>query len=250
MLLPLLLLLFFSSPLLQEAISKEVPPLTGPIIDQANILHGPLKLRLAASLQELRRHKRVQLQVLIVDSLEDEYIESYSIKVVDQWRLGQKKDSKGVLFLIAMKERKMRIEVGQGLEGDLTDAMSGRIIAMVRPYFKKKDYATGLVLGLSALATAVGGELQSVPLSGRERRRSYRQSNPSHAFSLILFLIVTLTLFGRGRRGGGPGVGAWFLLGALSGGMGRGGGLSRGGGISGWSGGGGGFSGGGASGSW
>lgn len=245
-------ILFLSSWPLHQVFPKEVPPLTGPVVDQANILDKSLKLRLAASLQKLRRNNKVQLQLFIVDSLEDEYVESYSIKVVEKWQLGGKKDSKGVLFLIAMKERKMRIEVGRGLEGDITDAMAGRIIAMVRPYFKKQDYSTGLFLGLSALATAVGGELQSVPLSNRKHRRPYRQGHAGHGLSLIFFLIFALGLFGRGRRGSGPGAGAWFLIGALSGGLGgRRGGLGGGGGSGGlWSGGGGGFSGGGASGNW
>ena len=245
----LLACLLFLSPLH----SKEIPPLTGPVIDQAGVLSDAVKVSLAASLQELKRKQRVQLQLFIVDSLENEYIENYTIKVVDKWKLGTRKDSQGILFLIAIKERKMRIEVGRGLEGVLTDAMSGRILAMVKPYFKNKDYSTGIVLGLSAIATSVGGELQSVPLSNRERRRSYRRSNASHGLGFFLFLIFLLSLFGRGRRGG-RGMGAWFLLGMLSGGMGRSSGLGGGGlgGFSGggWGGGGGGFAGGGASGSW
>ena len=242
----LLACLFFFSPLQ----GKEIPPLTGPVIDQAGILSEAVKVRLAASLQELKRKQQVQLQLLIIDSLENEYIENYTIKVVDKWQLGTKKDSQGILFLVAIKERKMRIEVGRGLEGVLTDAMSGRILAMMKPYFRQKDYSTGIVLGLSAIATSVGGELQSIPLSNRERRRSYRRSGASHGMGFFILLIFLLSLFGRGRRGG-SGAGAWFLLGMLGGGMGRGGGL--GGGFSGgggWGGGGGGFSGGGASGGW
>ena len=243
----LFLSLLFFSPLQ----SKEIPPLTGPVIDQAGVLSEAVKVRLAASLQELKRKQRVQLQLFIVDTLENEYIENYSIKVVDKWKLGTKKDSRGILFLIAVKERKMRIEVGRGLEGMLTDAMSGRILTMVKPYFKNKDYSTGIVLGLSAIATSVGGELQSVPLSNRERRRSYRRSNSGHGLGFIFFLIFLLSMMGRGRRGG-SGMGAWFLLGMLSGGMGRSSGFGGGGfgGGGGWSGGGGGFAGGGASGSW
>ena len=240
--LPLAFLFFTPS------VGKEIPRLTGPVIDQSGVLEKSLKIRLAASLQEFKRTNDVQIQLLIVDSLEDEYIENYSIKVVDKWKLGTKKKDKGILFLIAIKERKMRIEVGRGLEGSITDAMSGRILSMVKPYFKNKDYGTGIVLGLSAIASASGGELQSVSLSNRERRRSYRRSEGGHGLLFFILLFFLISLFGRGRRGG-AGMGAWFLLGMLGGSMGRGRGFGGMGG-GGWSGGGGGFSGGGASGSW
>ena len=224
--------------------AREIPVLTGPVVDEANLLNSDVKQRLSSSLVNLKRETGHQLQLLIVSSLIDETIEGFSIKVVDRWKLGDAKKENGVLFLIAYKERRMRIEVGRGLEGNLPDALVGRIIDLVTPYFKRGDYNTGCVVGLSAVAASIGGDLKEVSF-----KKGVRSRSPGKGAGFILTLLIFLFLIGVGRRGA---VG-WFLLGSLTGSASRGGifsgrGSSWGGGS--WSGGGGGFSGGGASGGW
>ncbi|MEL0083340.1 MAG: TPM domain-containing protein, partial [Gammaproteobacteria bacterium] len=157
--------------------------------------------RLAASLIQFQQQHGPQLQVLVIPQLDDETIESYSIKVVEKWQLGSEEKDDGVLLLVAKDDRKMRIEVGQGLEGDLTDVLAGRIIrAGIAPFFKQGQFGEGIVMGLRMIAESVGGTLDNVPVS---RTRNTRQSSGS-GLGFILFLIFFLiapALSGR-RRGG------------------------------------------------
>ena len=127
-----LLGLLWASPIF----SLDVPKLTGPVVDLAGVLSRSEQAEISASLLQFQRQYGPQLQVLVVPKLEDETIESYSIKVVDAWKLGTKGKDNGVLLLIATDDRKVRIEVGRGLEGDLPDALAGRIIrAGILPFF-------------------------------------------------------------------------------------------------------------------
>src|SRR4051812_34241494 len=104
-----------------KVMALEVPTLTGPIVDNAQVLGPEARVAMEEALLNLNQNEGVQFQVLIIKALEDESIEGYSIKVVDQWKIGKKGDDRGALFLIAIDDHKMRIEVGRGLEGTLTD---------------------------------------------------------------------------------------------------------------------------------
>jgi uncharacterized protein len=223
--------------------SKEVPRRALPVIDGAGVLSTRVVQGLSQSLYQLEKQTGNEISVLVVKSLENETIEGYALKVVDKWKLGKKGKDNGVLFLVSIKDKKMRIEVGQGLEGNLTDATSGRIIQSVRPYFKKGDYKSGIILGLSQIAKKTGGKLTGAP---RVRNRRSRRGSSSLFY---LFFILIALFSGRGRRGGrGGGLMTGMLLGSM-----MGGGRSSGGGFGGAGGGfggGGGFSGGGASGGW
>jgi uncharacterized protein len=229
---------------LANAEGLKIPPLSGPVVDKANLISPRIRAQIESSLRTVKRNLKVQLQVLIIDTLDGEPIENYSIRTVEKWKLGTSKEDKGLLFLIAVKDRKMRIEVGQGLEGEITDIFAARIIQHVRPYFKKGDYNSGIVVALSAITQQLGGKFEIAPNVSRVHNRSKRIKNGSGLVHLLVMLFI-LVVFGRGR-GGGTG---WFLLGMLSGSSrgGFGGGGSSGGS---WGGGGGGFSGGGSSGSW
>lgn len=221
--------------------AREVPPLKGPIVDEVGLIPWSLKKKLELGLADFKKQTGNQVQVLIIEGLEDETIEGFSIKVTDKWKLGSSSADNGVLFLLAMKERQMRIEVGQGLEGVLTDAKSGRIIDATVPFFRQGKYADGIVVALNSITHTLGGELKNVPVYPTKRRRD------KTGLGFFVFLIVLMMLFGRGRRSSL----AWFLLGNIAGRGGRSyGGFSGGGLGGGWSGGGGGFSGGGASGRW
>ena len=242
----LLLLSLLGSLWATPVFSLDVPKLTGPVVDLAGVLSRSDQAEISASLLQFKRKHGPQLQVLVVPKLEDETIESYSIKVVDKWKLGAKDKDNGVLLLVATQDHKVRIEVGRGLEGDLPDALAGRIIRTgIIPFFKQGQTGAGIVVGLGMIAESVGGKLENIPVP-RMRRAKRGGGNLSFLVFLGLLLIGPI-LFGRGRRRGG--VGTALLGGVLLGGL-MGGGRGGGGFGGGFGGGGGGFSGGGASGGW
>lgn len=233
--LPFLFLLWF----LQTAWAKEVPPLTGPVIDEAGVLSPTSKKAFETILRGFKKQNGAQVQLYIIQSLEDESLEGYSIKVVDKWKLGDEKKDDGLLFLISMKDKKMRIEVGQGLEGILTDLKAGRIIDHLRAHFKRGEFEKGVYVGLNLITKVLGGDIQNIPKARRHYRRRNKSSVGDFSPLLIIGLFLLLSFF---RRSSGL-----FLLGSTSSFGPSGGGSS---GFGSWGGGGGGFSGGGASGGW
>lgn len=216
----------------------EVPRLTGPVIDQAKILTSNNKSKIETALRNLNRSENIQIQVLILNSLEGDSLEEFSIRAVEKWKLGGEKSDRGALLLVAINDRKMRIEVGDGLEGQLTDLTAGRIIDSMKPFFKNSDFDTGIYVGVASIAQAAGVDLGDVKLARSTRGR---RKNKTSALINLIFLILFIILTVFRRRSG-------ILF------MGGGGGFSSGGGSfgggGGWSGGGGSFSGGGSSGSW
>jgi len=226
-----------------SSVAMDVPALSGPVVDQVGLLSPGAQGAIANALMDLNQREGIQFQVLIVDKLVDETIEGYSIKVVDEWKLGKKGDDRAALFLISVNDRKMRIEVGRGLEGDLTDLTSRRIIEEVKPHFKDQDYDNGVALGLALMGRAVGAELKFDNAAGRVKPRHERRPSSMLILFILFGFIGFMQFFFPKRRSGythGGGFGGW-------GGGGFGGG-SGGGGS--WGGGGGGFSGGGSSGNW
>jgi len=246
----LLLLSLLGALLANPVYALDVPEHSSPVVDLAGVLSRSDQAKIAASLLQFQQTYGPQLQVLVIPSLEDETIEGYSIKVVDKWKLGAKGKDNGVLLLVATESRKVRIEVGRGLEGDLPDITAGRIIRSgIIPFFKQGQTGAGILVGLGMIAESVGGKLENVPAP---RLRKEKRSTGSLGYLLFIGLFLIGPLFGRRRRGGvGSAVLSALLMGAaMSGGRhgGGGGGGFGGGGFGG--GGGGGFSGGGASGSW
>lgn len=225
--------------LASSAPALEVPPLEARVNDRAGALTAVQKSELEARLAGYERKTGHQFAILIVPSLEGDPIEDFSLRVVEAWQLGRKGQDDGVLLLVALEDRKIRIEVGYGLEGDLPDVTAGRIVReLMAPAFQRGDIALGISRAVSAIAAATGGEGQ--PLPPQRRSRGER-----HGVSPYLLLMIVAFLF----LGGGRGMGG-FMLGSVLGGMGRGfgGGGRRDSG--GFRGGGGGFGGGGASGGW
>lgn len=227
------------------AVAFEVPELKTRVTDLSGTLTSNEKTSLEARLQELETTDSTQIAVLIIPSLEGESLESYSIRVVEAWKLGQKGKDNGALLLIALNDRKVRIEAGYGLEQVLTDLKSGRIIRNeITPRFKAGDYYGGIDAGITAIIQTVHGTYKGNPESEKGR------SGSGNAFLPLIFIFIPLLWIlskisqksGRGSGGfGGPFIG------------GGGGGFSSGGfggGGGGFSGGGGGFGGGGSSGSW
>jgi len=274
-----MLALFAAGP----ALAVDFPPLSGRVVDQADLLSPQQEAELTAKLEALERASSRQLVVATIPSLQDLPIEDYGSQLGRHWRIGQGGANNGVVLIVAPNERKMRIEVGYGLEGIMTDALSSRIIReTVTPRFREGDYPGGINAGVDAIieqlqAPPEAAEQRALEAARAEGAGSRARSGGRSFFPIIIWgvvlVFVVLPIFGagfagrryrgRGRRGvsiWGPGRGrgdsglGWMLAGMflsnLGGGRGGGGGSSWGGGGGGFSGGGGSFGGGGASGGW
>ncbi|MDE2598483.1 MAG: YgcG family protein [Rhodocyclaceae bacterium] len=259
------------------AADAPVPPLTARVVDKTGTLSATEQAELERTLAEFEARKGSQIAVLLVPTTEPETIEQYSMRVVEQWKLGRKKVDDGALLLIAKDDRTLRIEVGYGLEGALSDIVSKRIISEdIVPHLRKGDFAAGIRAGVDRMIRVIDGE----PLPSPPPQQNYSNTGgPSLNNALPVILIFAVIgggilramlgpLPGALATGGLVAVGAWLLLGVLSfaliagliaavatlAGIGRGGfgggGFRGGGGFGGggFSGGGGGFGGGGASG--
>lgn len=233
------------------ALALEVPPLAGRRInDLAGVLSPQKEEELEARLSAYESSTGHQLAVLIVPSLEGEPLEDFTLRVVEAWKLGRKDRDDGILLFVATQDRKVRIEVGYGLEGDLPDVTAGRIVReIISPAFRRGDYDAGIDGAVGAIAAATGGEGTPLPPPAAVRERRSPELGPFAMLVLFAFLF----LMGGGFRGGGRRRSRAFgaapiFFGGLGGGGSRGGGWGGGGG--GFRGGGGGFGGGGASGSW
>lgn len=234
---PLLIVLLLLG-LALPAAALDVPPPSGYVTDLAGMLSAATEQRLERALRSFEESDSTQIAVLTIPTLEGEVLEEYSLRVAETWGIGQKEHDNGALLLVARDDRKIRIEVGYGLEGRLTDLLAGRIIDNeITPRFRQKDFDGGITAGVGAMAQAVRGEYQ-----GTARRTDRKERSP---FGLLFFLFflgpALLRLFlprSRYRRSG-----VWFggFGGGSSGGSFGGGGFSGGGGS---------FGGGGASGSW
>lgn len=230
-----------------QAFALDVPPLRNRVTDLAGVLSPSEQVKLEEKLYQFEVRTSDQIAVLIIPSLEGESIEEYSIRVTDQWKLGEKNKDNGVLLLVSVNDRQIRIEVGYGMEGTLTDLISGSIIRHeIAPKFRTGNYFEGIDAGITAIMKATQGEYQGDPNAYRKNQR-----NPGGSIAglipLLFFFLIFLLSGRRGRRGL---LGALFLSSMFnSGGRGRGGGSGFGG-FGGFGGGGGGFGGGGASGGW
>lgn len=255
-----------------------VPALSSPVTDLTATLTPDQKRSLEQSLLAFEARKGSQIAVLIVPTTQPEAIEQFGLRVVESWKLGRKKVDDGVLFLIAKDDRRMRIEVGYGLEGGLNDAVAKRIISeMVTPFFKNNDFYGGVQAGVNAMIGVVDGESlppPSAPEAGQGSGDFFSDAfvavlfgavfvgnmlrsllGPLVAGGLTTALLTPLIWFLQGNLivsliAGGV-AGLLVLLGVKSGGGGGGG--SRGGGFGSgrsYGGGGGRFGGGGASGGW
>jgi uncharacterized protein len=247
----LFLLLFVFIVYATASAQKLVPELWGlHVHDEAKILTAQTVQKLENELKVFEDSTTNQIAILIIESLEGEVLENYSLKVSEAWKLGNKNNDNGVLLLISINDKKMRIEVGQGLEGVLTDALTNRIVRNeIAPAFRRQDYDAGVSNGVYAIMQGTKGEYKNTEVASGNRRKG--KSGGSVLLMLIIFIVISIISRIRGggnRRGGGWSSGAgWFGAGMMGGMM---GGSNRGGGFGGFSGGGGSFGGGGSSGSW
>lgn len=215
----------------------EIPALSSPVVDEVGLLSVGTKQRLEANLFEFSKSQQVQLQVYVIKSLQGDSIESVAIQVFDKWKLGDEKTDKGLLLLIAPNEKRMRIEVGQGLEGDLPDVIAKRIISdVVRPYFARSEFDMGVAQGVATIQNYIVNTDPSHKASVQEEAQQPRKKGSALIFFIIAGIWLIIFMFN-------PSLALYILFSALRGGGGGGGGGS-------WSGGGGRSSGGGASGGW
>ena len=259
--------------------AQKFPPLSGRVVDSANMLSPEQEAQLTQLSEEIQKASSRQFVVATVPDLQGYPIEDYGVGLIRAWKLGQKGANNGIILIVAPNDRKVRIEVGYGLEPVMTDAYAGMIINnIIVPRFRSGDMAGGVLAGAAAI-----GDQMKLPLEAAEKR-AQDQLKAAHAKSgrnrgggmggfvalfwvFVVFAVVLPVIFGRRRHGrryrGGSGVGnivLWSVLDAAlrsgsSGGGGSswgsgGGGSWGGGGGGGFSGGGGSGGGGGASGSW
>lgn len=184
-----------------SAFSLQVPPLTGRVVDNANIISSRDEKEITAYLASLEEATGVQAAVLTVRSLNGEALEDYSLKVCETWKLGQKGKDNGVLLLVALQERKVRIEVGYGLEGDLTDTKCGLIIRkVIIPQFRNGDYSEGIVRGVKNIAGVVADneELVSKKVSNPEQETS-AEGSALFGFLFVLGWFILFSSIASGR---------------------------------------------------
>ena len=265
-----------------------VPPLKARVTDLSGTLTSPQIQTLDARLRDFERAKGSQIAVLVLPSTQPETIEEYSIRVADAWKIGRARVDDGVILVVAKDDRKLRVEVGRGLEGAIPDAVAKRIVSdVIAPHFRSGDFYGGVAAGTDAVMKLAEGEGLPAPKSGVIVNGVHRPIDFQTIFLLFVALVATDAIFrrlfgrviGAGISGGIVGAIVWLVAGvlafaiiggligfviALINGLGSrrgswssggwpGGGWSGGGGFGGgggFSGGGGGFSGGGASGSW
>jgi len=229
------------------ALAANFPALTGRVVDQANILPADQQVALEAKLADLESKSGIQLVVATVASLDGQEIEPYANELFRAWKLGERTKNNGVLLLVAPKERRVRIEVGYGLEGTLTDALSQVIITnAIAPRFKSGDFAGGITRGIDDIITVL-----TTDASEWQKRPSLRVDRDPAADGVNWLAVVGIIVV-LGLMIVSPAF-RWFVLGMLMAGRGGSGGFGGGsGGRSGrgFGGGGGSSGGGGASGRW
>ncbi len=224
----------------------DVPAPRGPVTDLAGLLSPGDAAAIGEQITQYRERTGHQFAVLILRSLEGESLEDFSIRLVESkaWALGDEEADNGLLMLVVVADRKMRIEVGYGLEGAIPDALAKRVIdELMKPAFREQRFAQGIQQALGTLMQAGAGEV--VDVTWRRPTQTPRNSVPGYVITFVLLFLtfVVPVLFRRGRRRGS----GFFFGGGGFGGGGFGGGGGSGGGFGG---GGGGFGGGGASGDW
>jgi len=280
----ILLAVFLWAALPWAAAEVAVPPLKARVTDLTGTLSASQVQTLEERLRDFERGKGSQIAVLMLPSTAPETIEQYSIRVANSWKIGRAKVDDGVILVVAKNDRKLRIEVGRGLEGAIPDAVAKRVVSdVISPYFRSGDFYGGIAAGTDTLMKLIQGESLPPPKAQGASERTEEGYGQLFLIFLLVFLFLGGVLakflgrlLGATATAGIVGVAAWVVAGTLavaifaavfafvvtlivsasgfsSGRWGGGGWSSGGGGFGGgggFSGGGGGFSGGGASGSW
>ncbi len=200
-----------------------VPPLSGQVVDQTGTLSAGDVASLTQTLKNLETRKGSQIAVLIVPTTDGEAIEQFSLRVAEAWKIGRKKVDDGALLVIAKNDRRLRIEVGYGLEGALTDVTTKRIIDEdITPKFKTGDFAGGVAAGVDRIVRVAEGEKLPEPEPPHWQDSGLLIIDPFNPFVLVFVFIVGSALraalgrlVGSAATGGFVGFLAWLLVGSL-----------------------------------
>jgi uncharacterized protein len=200
-----------------------VPPLSGRVVDQTGTLSSSDVASLTQTIRNFELRKGSQVAVLIVPTTAPETIEQYSLRVAEAWKIGRKKIDDGALLVVAKDDRKLRIEVGYGLEGALTDVTSKRIIdEIITPRFRSGDFAGGISAGIDRIIRVVDGEKLPAP-EPRQSPGLLSHIDPFNPFVIFgVFVVGTVLrttlgrLMGSITTGGIVGVLAWLIAGSLA----------------------------------
>jgi len=202
-----------------------VPPLVGRVVDQTGTLSSDEIASLNQTLRNFEARKGSQVAVLIVPSTAPEAIEQYSLRVAETWKIGRKKIDDGALLVVAKEDRKLRIEVGYGLEGALTDVTSKRIIdEIITPRFRSGDFAGGISAGVDRIIRVVDGESLPAPAPRQQQSSDFLSHvdllNPFTLFAVFIVSTILRTTLGRligaVATGGIVGALAWLIAGSLA----------------------------------
>jgi uncharacterized protein len=192
----------------ESAGALDVPQLKGRINDYAGILSASTEKQLGTLLANLEKTDSTQIVVLTLPSLEGENLEAFSIRVAETWKIGQKGLDNGAILLVALKQRKIRIEVGYGLEGRLTDLVAGRIIRnVIVPRFKTGNFNQGIADGVAAMIGVVQGEYEPPQTS---RGKNTPAGGFHSIFVSLLAFVFFINVLGRVRRGLGAAAGGFL----------------------------------------
>jgi uncharacterized protein len=203
-----------------------VPQLTGRVVDQTATLSSDDIASLTQTIRNLELRKGSQIAVLIVPTTQPESIEQFSVRVAETWKIGRKKIDDGALLVVAKNDHKLRIEVGYGLEGALTDVTARRIIdEVITPKFRSGDFAGGISAGVARIIAVIDGEPLPAPEAshGQDFNDWIGFFNPINPFFIVIVGVVATILrkmlgrlIGSAATGGAIAWLAWFLLGSIA----------------------------------
>src|SRR5438552_6006244 len=202
-----------------------VPPLKAHVTDLTGTLSASQIQSLDSRLRDFERSKGSQIAVLVLPSTQPETIEQYSIRLADAWKIGRARVDDGVILVVAKNDRKLRVEVGRGLEGAIPDAIAKRVVSdVITPHFRSGDFYGGIAAGTDALMKLIEGEGLPAPQSGVIIRGVHRAIDFQTIFLLFVALVVTDAIFrrlfgrviGAGISGGIVGAIVWLAAGVLA----------------------------------
>jgi len=179
-----------------SARALDVPKLQGHINDYANMISPSAKVELEKELNSFEQTDSTQIVILTIPSLEGEVLEEFSVKAAESWKIGQKGKDNGIIITVAKQEKKIRVEVGRGLEGVLTDLAAGRIVDLViEPSFKRSDFDGGFIAGVHSLIDASRGEFTV------DKNQLPQRKNGIHSFfTILIFGVIVLLSIGSISR--------------------------------------------------
>lgn len=190
-----------------NAFSLSVPSLTQPVMDLASAIDDSSKQEIDKKIRQLHKDGVAQISVLIIPSLENEVLEEYSIKVAETWKLGDKEKDNGLLLLVAMKERKIRVEVGSGLEGEITDIEASRMISAMKSHMRNKNYGKGVIAAIDKAVhyidynspenKALRAEEERIAAEKRAKAMEAIKSKAGFVLAIVVWLLALFSIFSK-----------------------------------------------------